>query len=454
MSSRSTSAISAGVPGSPLSPRGCITLHSEDALRKREIESAFLEQTAQWGYREVVTPVFEFTDVISPAVGEDLLHRGYKLTDRQSGRVMVIRPDVTPQIGRLSATSFRNRRPLRLSYCTNIFRYEETEGGRQKEIFQAGAELIGISDPEGDAEVIALLMEVLRALGIEDFLVSLSHRDFLDGIIEENSSSELKDTLKGIFLRKELHRLEDLHRHGTLSEKEITVYSRLMFLYGGEEVLALAEELSGGPLTRKAVENLKAITEYLGEYGLSGRIRIDLSEARGFDYHTGMLFEVLHPDCGESLGAGGRYDSMIGHFGDDSPATGFSLNLNILMKIAGAEPEKSPSILVSDASGDKKFALRTARKLRVAGFSAIREIVKRDFRDSLAYAASEGISYTLRIERSGSRKALSLYPGGKKKATRKQTALIRDALKPLTIKLMHPEDQGLSGQRSPGKGGQ
>jgi len=435
--------IRTSLPSRPLSPRGCLTLYSEDALMKREIESIFLEQTAQWGYREVVTPIFEYTDVISPAVGEDLLQRGYKLTDRQSGRVMVIRPDVTPQIGRISATSFRDRRPLRLSYCTNIFRYEETAGGSQKEIFQAGAELIGISEPEGDAEVIALLMEVLGRLGIKDLLVSLSHRDFLDGIIEENSSQELKNDLKNIFLRKELHRLEDMNRHGTLSERELAIYSRLMFLYGGEEVLDLAEEISRGPLTRKAVENLRAITEYIYEYGLKEKIRIDLSEARGFDYHTGMLFEVLHPDCGESLGSGGRYDSMIGHFGDDSPATGFSLNLNVLMKLARKKSKQITTILVSDGSGDKKFALRTARKLRMAGFSAIREIIKRDFRATLAYAESEGISYTLRIERSGSRKALSLYPGEKEKATRKQTALIRDALKPQTIKIMHPEDQGL-----------
>ncbi len=381
-----------------LTPRGCITLHPEAAGRKRAIEAAFIELTERWGYSEVVTPIFEFIDVISPAVGEDLLERGYKITDRQSGRVMIIRPDVTPQIGRLAATTLRNKRPLRLSYSLNIFRYDNSSGGRQQELFQSGAELIGISEPEGDAEVLALLIEILEQLKINGFIITLNNRNFLNGLFEEHSRPDMKDTLREIFLQKDLPELKTLLKIGMISKKEYQVYSHTMFLYGGEEILTKGLELSDSPVVHESIENIRAILGFMKELGYSEKIRIDLSEARGFDYHTGVFFDVISSENGEIIGSGGRYDAMIRQFGSDTPATGFSLNLNQIMSLSSLERCTLPRVLISDISGDKRYAFTVSQKLRKAGLSAIREVVKREFQQTLEFARSEGIDYILRIE--------------------------------------------------------
>lgn len=381
-----------------LTPRGCITLHPEAARRKRAIEAAFIDLTERWGYREVVTPIFEFIDVISPAVGEDLLAQGYKITDRQSGRVMIIRPDVTPQIGRLAATTLRNKRPLRLSYSLNIFRYDETGGGRQQELFQSGAELIGISDPEGDAEILTLLIEILEHLKVSGYIITLNNRNFLNGLFDEYSRPDMKDTLREIFLQKDLPELKTLLKLGMISKKEYQVYSHTMFLYGGEEILSNGLELSNSPVVHKSVENIRTILGFMKELGYSEKVRIDLAEARGFDYHTGVFFDVISTESGEVIGSGGRYDAMIRHFGSDTPATGFSLNLNQIIGLSSLEECAPSTVLISDTSGDKRYAFTVSQKLRKSGLFAVREVVKREFQQTLEFTASEGIDYILRIE--------------------------------------------------------
>src|SRR5215813_12670416 len=174
-------------------PKGARIYLPDDARRKRYVESQLFEVFARWGYREIVTPTFEFFEVLSvgtdAAVQEDM----FKLVDRESGRLLALRTDVTPQIARIVATRLRDEpKPLRLCYMTNVFRYDEPHVGRYREFYQAGVELVGLPNPEGDAEMIAMTVEGLRALGLGQFQLDVGQADFFRGLLEDLSLDEAR----------------------------------------------------------------------------------------------------------------------------------------------------------------------------------------------------------------------------------------------------------------------
>ena len=145
----------------------------------------------RWGYREVVTPAYEYFDVIARGTDHDLQERMFKMVDRESGRLLALRADITPQIARIVATRMRDEsKPLRLAYVSNVFRYDEPHVGRYREFYQAGVELIGLPNPEGDAEMIAMTVEGLQALGLERFQIDVGQAEFFRGILEDVAADE------------------------------------------------------------------------------------------------------------------------------------------------------------------------------------------------------------------------------------------------------------------------
>lgn len=401
--------MTAPISDRPLSPRGCMNLLPVYAEKKRAVETLCLDVMRTWGYREVITPIFEYLDVIARGAGEDLIESGYKLTDRQSGRVMILRPDVTPQIARLAGTALRRARPLRLSYCLNVFRYERVHGGRQRESFQLGAELIGVGEPEGDAEIISLFTEVLGSARLNDYRISMGQRDFLRGFWEQERLLPHIGTLKSVFVRKDASGLLDLHRAGVLTDKELGLFEEIMYLYGDEGILDKAESLVDNPVSEAALRNLREVYGFTKTHGVHGKVIFDLSEARGFDYHTGVFFEAFVPDRGLLIGCGGRYDTLVGSFGEDSPATGFSIDLGSLMGVSALAVPERTSVLIVDLTADKALALSLARELRSKGFDAVRDIIRRPFESSFEYARLNGINYVVKIEGAAEgRKLLSL----------------------------------------------
>src|SRR5262245_65417075 len=115
----------------------------------------------------------------------------FKMVDRESGRLLALRADVTPQIARIVATRMRDRpKRRRLHYVTNVFRYDEPHVGRYREFYQAGVELIGLPNPEGDAEMIAMTVEGLQALGLERFQIDVGQAEFFRGILEDLAADE------------------------------------------------------------------------------------------------------------------------------------------------------------------------------------------------------------------------------------------------------------------------
>ncbi len=312
-----------------LLPKGVATFLPEGVRLRREIEKKIFSVFFRSGYQEVITPLFEYLDTFSHTSGEELLHRAIKFIDRSTGRIMVLRPDVTPQIARMAATLLRERdKPVRLCYSTNLFRHEDEHAGREREIFQMGGELIGPSDAAADAEIIMLVIEMLRKLNVKSFKIVLGQIAFTKGILKPfESQPPLFQKIMDCVGRKESSRLEALLqevRVETALKKKVLA---LPDLYGEEEVLDRAASLAQGPLCEPGLKRLSEVYDLLKKAGVQKYIFIDLGEVRGFDYYTGTTFEVFADSVGVELGGGGRYDHLLEKFGAPSPSIGFALHI-------------------------------------------------------------------------------------------------------------------------------
>jgi ATP phosphoribosyltransferase regulatory subunit len=384
-------------------PKGVKIYLPDEAATKRVVEERLLGVFRRWGYREVVTPTYEYFDVLSKGTDHELQEGMFKMVDRESGRLLALRADITPQIARIVATRLRDEpKPLRLSYVTNVFRFDEPQVGRYREFYQAGVELVGLPNPEGDAEMIAMTVEGLRALGLSEFQIDVGQTAFFGGILEDlGADPETARGLRSALARKDVSALErrvaDLGAPAAASELLLA----LPALYGRGDVLDRAEALVKNARSEAALANLAEVYRLLRVYGLADSVLLDLGEVRGFDYYSGVHFEAYVSGLGAPLVGGGRYDQMLAHFGYDCPATGFAFEVGralLALESQGAGPALAgPDFFIIDFTPDKTRALALARRYRDLGAAVARDIIIRGLEESLAYARQQRARWVLAI---------------------------------------------------------
>ncbi|HEU5321692.1 MAG TPA: ATP phosphoribosyltransferase regulatory subunit, partial [Methylomirabilota bacterium] len=351
-------------------PKGARLYLPEEAARKRHVERSLLDVFARWGYREIVTPTFEYSDVLSVGTDEAVQEAMFKFVDRETGRLLALRADITPQIARIVATRLREEpKPLRLAYVTNVFRYDEPRVEHYREFYQAGVELIGLDKPEAEVEVIAMAIEGLRALGLTRFQIDLGHPDFVRGLLEEIKADEARQRELGTALaRKQSSTLERLVAELAPPAHVGEALLALPTLFGHETVLERAAAYARNERSARALANLSEVYRLLKIYGLADSVLLDLGEVRGFDYYSGTYFEAYVAGFGASVAGGGRYDHMLGRFGYDCAAAGFAFDVARLLSVMEAQQVAvelaGPDFFVIDFTADKTAALSLARRLR------------------------------------------------------------------------------------------
>jgi len=267
-----------------LLPKGMATLLPEAAADRRRLERAAFDVFRSWGYEEVITPLFEYLDVIAPGLGPGVVDKAYTVADRGTGRMMVLRPDMTPQVARMSATLLRDApRPMRLCYGANVFRYEDEHAGHEREIFQLGAELIGPSHPSADAEIVALAMEVLHRFGLTGAKVAIGHVGlFRAWLSETGASPERASHLEEAVIKKDRTRVVELLVQGGHPHADAARLAGFLDLIGEANVLDRAAEVVDNPLARQALAALREVIRQVGFYGWSKSVILDLAEIRGW----------------------------------------------------------------------------------------------------------------------------------------------------------------------------
>jgi ATP phosphoribosyltransferase regulatory subunit len=275
------------------------------------------------GYGEISTPTMEYEDVLRRG-DERAAGAGYRLFD-EHGQVLVLRSDMTIPIARVVASRYEHvEPPFRLCYFGNAYREVGRGSGQAREFLQTGIELIGLPEPQGDAEVAALVIEALSAAGLKRHRLGLGdgslYRTLLAELeVPEDERMPLLEALSRRDLVDVGIRVERLGLASSASD----LLTRLPTLRGGPEVLELGRHEPVSP----AVENLRACHELLAERGVADRVIFDLGLVRELGYYTGAVFEVYDPAVGFALGGGGRYDDLLGRFGRDLPACGMTLDV-------------------------------------------------------------------------------------------------------------------------------
>ncbi len=378
-------------------PKGVRVFTPEETAQRRVVEERLLSVFQRWGFREIVTPTFEYLEVFEKPSGEEDDDQIYKFVDRQTGRLLALRVDITPQVARLVATTLREAPlPLRLAYAATVFRHHEPRAGRQREFRQIGVELIGLDLPEADAEMIAMAIEGCRAVGLTAFQIDVGQVEIVRGLLNLLRPPEaLRPRLVSAIRRKDPLELELLLKESPGDAAVTEAILALPGLYGGREILDKADTLELPPASRAALANLREVVAILENYGLAEHVILDLAEASAFEYYTGVVFGAFARGLGYQLASGGRYDKLLGQFGTPRAATGFCFDLERVMgALAAAQSLPSvsgPDVLLIDFSPDKRIAHRLARLLREQGLAVARDIIKRDLAGSIAYARASGI---------------------------------------------------------------
>ena len=381
-------------------PKGFKTFLPEEAEKREFILKSIEEVLSLWGYRPISPPTIEYLSTFK-VVDDSLEEISFKLVDRFTGKLMAVRADFTPQIARIVASSFKDDEPpFRFFYKGKIFRDVENE----REIFQFGFELIGVSEVEADAEIVAVVVNILEKLGLESFQIDIGSSEFVEGALEELEIPD-KEKFLQLLSHKDISGIELFLEERNIPDNKRKKIEALLELYGKEDVLYRAYELFENEKSQNAVKKLKEMFSILKSYGFEKKVIFDLSEKRGMEYHTGVTFEVFHPLSGFSLGIGGRYNELLSKFGRNLPATGIALNIDTLQSLLEKKGllkslEKQDFYII-DLKKELHKAYEVSKLLRGKGYSVARDIVKRDMKSSIEIAFKKGFEKVIILNAEG-----------------------------------------------------
>ena len=275
---------------------------------------------AEHGYGEIRTPALEYEAVLTrgdPAAADP----AYRLFDEQ-GNVLVLRSDMTIPIARVVSTRYATAHPpLRFCYVAHAYRSVRPSRGQDREMLQAGIELVGVPEHEGTAEALTVLCLALDAAGLAGYRIGLGDAALYPSLLDAHG-------VAGDGRRRILHELQTRDFVGLEREVEALrlgpeateALVRVPQRRGGAEVLDSAGA---------AADGLRAVVAALPSE-VAGRVIFDLGLARSLTYYTGAVFEVYDAALGAPLGGGGRYDDLLGRYGRDPPAAGWALNVERL----------------------------------------------------------------------------------------------------------------------------
>ncbi|MDI6870169.1 MAG: ATP phosphoribosyltransferase regulatory subunit [Bacillota bacterium] len=354
-------------------PRGTRDLLPAEAALRHAVEERVRRVFTAFGYREVRTPVFEREAVVAQGAAPGQQANVFRFFS-PDGEVLALRSDLTTPIARLVTQRLSGeRRPLRLFYVADVFRWAEPGGGRQRQFGQAGVELVGAGGPAADAEVVLLAIRALEAAGVADFRLDLGQVAFFTGLLAESGLGRAEqEAVHEAFLAKDWVGLEaTLARVCPEPERRRRIFA-LTDLRGGREVLDRAAELvelEEGE-ARRALENLASVWSILEGFGVAGRLAIDLGLVKDLAYYTGLVVEGYVPRLGYTLCTGGRYDGLYAQFGAAEPATGFALGLERVTEAlarqdeaGGAAGGREEGFASTPAPGDEAWVAWVAERL-------------------------------------------------------------------------------------------
>ena len=301
-----------------------------------ELRRDLLDLYRDRGYGMILPPLLEHLETLMAGAGSDLEQQTFKLVDPASGRLLGIRADMTPQAAHIAARRYADQKVVRLCYLGTVLRARPDSIGGARSPRQVGCELFGEADVSADLEILDLMLETLARAGVRDAHLDLGHVGIYRAIASGlNLSRGDEDALFEILQRKSAPDLDQFAAMKKLSSGAVKKLTTLMDLNGDVTVLkrARAELKSAGAAVERCLDVLDQASRELGRKRMQLPIHVDLAELRGYRYQTGMVFAAFAPGHGRELARGGRYEAESGANGRTRPATGFSADLNELLRL-------------------------------------------------------------------------------------------------------------------------
>jgi len=354
--------------------KGTRDLSPEEMERFRFIEGAFRDCCLKWGYEEVKTPTLEYLHLFTSTgtLTPSMLGRVYSFLDWDgwSGERVVLRPDGTIPVARLYIDSMQDKGLAKLFYITNIFIFEQT-GKETRERWQGGAELIGVSSPLADIELVVLALEVLKRVGLEGVELKLSHVGLIRGLLLESGlSPEEQAKICDQILDGDVKVLARLKPKKPELDEALSL---LLDLKGKSAGFLRSFKVLFTPNLPELVpplDNFITIVDILEALGYN--YQIDLTSGRGFEYYTGVIFQLFIGK--EKIGGGGRYDALIPLMGGrEVPASGFALYFDPLMNLVKPTTltkSLAQRVLIKVGPEAIRQGFNIASRLREAGYVA------------------------------------------------------------------------------------
>ncbi len=359
-----------------ITPEGTKDLLFRECEALRKVQSTLREIFEAQEYREVITPGFEFYDVFSSNSMYFPQENMYKLMDNK-GRLLVMRPDSTIPIARMTSTKLKNHDlPIKLYYSQRVYRQQPEHRGKNSEMMQMGIELLGLSTFESDLEVLTLGIESLTACTKKHFRIEIGHIGIYKFLMDSlKADEEIKSRVHKLILAKNYTALSDLLENYTLSlgeasdqysesRKSAELLKELPKLFGGKEALERAKELFRGydghdsqPI--QMLSYLERIYDGLTTKGLQDKLIIDFGLVHQAEYYSSLIFRGYVDRSGEPVLSGGRYDELFRDFGENLPATGFGINLDQLW--SNLLKEEDDSETQNETSNKVRIALTKGR---------------------------------------------------------------------------------------------
>ena len=347
-----------------------------EAARIEILRRKLLDLFRVHGYQYVIPPMLEYMESLITGVGHDLDLATFKVVDQLTGRLMGVRADMTPQAARIDAHLLNHQGITRLCYAGSVLRTKPDGLAQTREPLQLGAELYGHAGIASDIEIQRLLIKALHAIGIQQVHLDFSHVNVFGSLIESSQiHAQLEQDLYAALKSKDQSAVAALTKALDKTTREALLH--LTELNGDKAILATAAKLlPSTPAIAQALTSLEQVADGLQDLDVT--VSFDLSELRGYHYHSGIVFAAYAQGYKGPLALGGRYDEVGQAFGRARPATGFSLDLRGV--VTALPPAQIEMAIFAPAIEDPALDAKI-ESLRAEGNVVVRELagVESDF---------------------------------------------------------------------------
>jgi len=341
-----------------LLPEGIDELMPEQTAQLELLRRQLLDKMTRWGYQLVFPPLVEYLDSLLTGTGKALDLQTFKLTDQMSGRLMGVRADMTPQVARIAAHNLRGKAEvMRLCYIGNTLNTRPQGQGMSRNPIQLGAEIYGHAGCESDMEIVTLMVDTLTInTNSSDLLLDIGHVGIYRGLAQEAGLDSVQEqALFTVLQRKSAADIEDLLADYSVTKSHHAMLLALADLNGGVDILSHAKQIlkTASKPVQKALATLEEMVTLIQQRLPNMALNIDLAELRGYHYHTGIVFAVYQAGTAAAIAMGGRYDDIGADFGHAQPATGFSLDLKVLVNQLPVSSDEKPPIYIKWSNDDE-----------------------------------------------------------------------------------------------------